>query len=78
MEKEIKRWNGFRKTLRVEDLIPFNKMMKTCKVYASAGGMAMRPILTETMFMSILLSQQRELMEIVGKLEQLEKLLRKA
>jgi hypothetical protein len=45
-------------------------------MYASAGSMATRPILTEAMFMSILLSQQKELMEIRESLERLEKKLR--
>jgi hypothetical protein len=51
-------------------------MMNACRMYASAGSMAARPILTEAMFMSILLSQQKELMEIRESLERLEKKLR--
>jgi hypothetical protein len=38
--------------------------------------MATRPVLTEAMFMSILLSQRKELMEIRESLERLEKRLR--
>jgi hypothetical protein len=45
-------------------------------MHASAAGMATRPILSEAMFMSILLSQQKELMEIKESLERLERLLR--
>jgi hypothetical protein len=51
-------------------------MMNACRMYASAGSMAARPILTEAMFMSILLSQQKELMGIRESLERLEKKLR--
>jgi len=54
----------------------FDRLMNECRIYASAGGMATRPILTEAMFMSILLSQRRELMEIKESLERLEKKLR--
>jgi hypothetical protein len=51
-------------------------MMNACRTYASAGGMATRTILAEAMFMSILLNQQKELMEIRENLERLEKQLR--
>jgi hypothetical protein len=53
-------------------------MMKICRIYASAGGMATRPILIEAMFMSILLGQQKEILKIAEKLGQLERLLRQA
>ena len=76
LEAEIARWDGFRKALRGKDIEAFDKMMNACKAYASAGGMATRTILAEAMFMSILLSQQKELMEIRESLERLEKQLR--
>lgn len=76
MEVEISRWEGFRKALRDRDLEAFDMMMNSCRMYASAGGMATRPILAEAMFMSILLSQRKELMEIRESLERLEKKLR--
>lgn len=78
LEAEIRRWEGFRKALRGKDLEAFDEMMKACRIYASAGGMATRPVLAEAMFMSILVSQQKELMEIKESLERLEKQLREA
>lgn len=75
LEMEIARWEGFRKALRGTDLEVFDKMMNACRAYASAGSMATRPILSEAMFMSILLVQQKELMEIRKRIERLEKLL---
>ena len=76
LEEEIMRWESFRRALRDRDTEAFDKMMVACRVYASAGGMATRPILTEAMFMSILVSQRKELMEIRESLERLEKRLR--
>jgi hypothetical protein len=73
LETEINHWENFRKALRGKDLEAFDKMMNTCRTYASAGGSATRPILAEAMFMSILVNQQEELMEIRESLEQLEK-----
>lgn len=76
LDAEIRHWRGFRKALRGKNLEAFDEMMKACRIYASAGGMATRPILAEAMFMSILLSQQKKLMEIKADLERLEKRLR--
>jgi hypothetical protein len=73
LETEINRWESFRKALRGRDLEAFDKMMSACRTSASAGGSATRPILTEAMFMSILLNQQKELMEVKESLERLEK-----
>lgn len=76
LEAEISRWEGFRKTLRGKELEAFDRMMNACRMHASAGGMATRTILTEAMFMCILLSQQVEILEIKESLERLEKQLR--
>jgi hypothetical protein len=78
LEAEIRRWEGFRKALRGNDLEAFDRMMNACRVFASAGSMATRPILAEAMFMSILLNQQKELNEIRERLERLEGQLRQA
>lgn len=78
LDSEIRSWKGFQKALRGEDHRAFDEMMKACRIYASAAGMATRPVLAEAMFMSILLSQQKELMEIRETLERLEKRLRQA
>jgi hypothetical protein len=77
LETEISRWEAFRKALRGKELEAFDAMMNACRMHASAAGMATRPILSEAMFMSILLSQQKEIMEIKENLERLEKQLRK-
>jgi hypothetical protein len=76
LEAEISLWEGFRKALRDKDLEAFTQMMNACRMYASASSMATRPILTEAMFMSILLNQRKELTEVKENLERLEKKLR--
>ncbi|MEM3618421.1 MAG: hypothetical protein QXK47_05050 [Candidatus Bathyarchaeia archaeon] len=78
LEAEIARWEVFRSALRGRELEAFDKMMNACRAYASAGGMATRPVITEAMFMCILLSMQKEIMEIRESLERLEKQLQKA
>jgi hypothetical protein len=76
LEAEITSWEGFRRALRDRDLEAFDEMMNACRMHASAGSMATRPILIEAMFMTVLLSQQKRLMEIAENLERLEKKLR--
>ncbi len=73
LEREIERWKGFRKGLRNKDAKAFDRMMNTCRLFASAGSMATRPVLLEAMLMSILLHQEKAIMEIREKLDKLEK-----
>lgn len=73
LEKEIEMWKGFRKGLRGKDAEAFDRMMNACRMFASAGSMATRPILLEAMFMSILLHQEKAITEIREKLDKLEK-----
>ena len=76
LETEINRWEAFRKALRGKEIEAFDKMMNACRMHASAAGMATRTILSEAMFMSILLSLQTELTEIRESLERSERQLR--
>ena len=69
LENEIKRWDGFSRALRNDDREAFEQMMNACRNYASAASNATRPVLLEAMFMSILLSQQKALMEIKREVE---------
>ncbi|MDW8048347.1 MAG: hypothetical protein RMJ07_01510 [Nitrososphaerota archaeon] len=71
LESEIKRWEGFLKALRREDRAAFEEMMNECRRYASAAGSAARPIITDAMFMSILLSHQKALMEMRAAIEKI-------
>jgi hypothetical protein len=70
---ELARWEGFRKALRGKDIDAFDMIMNICRMNSSAGSMATRAVLTEAMFMSIFISQQRELMHIKERLEQIAK-----
>ncbi|UCE44426.1 MAG: hypothetical protein JSV57_02820 [Candidatus Bathyarchaeota archaeon] len=73
LESEIDKWKGFRKALRAKDVEAFDKMVNACRNFASAGSMATRPVLLEAMLISILLHQEKEIMEISERIERLEK-----
>jgi len=64
IEDEIRRWNGFAKALRIEDKEAFEALMDACRNYASAGSNATQPILFEPMVLSILVSQQKQIMRL--------------
>ena len=69
LEDEIHRWKGFEKALRTEDKEAFEALMDACRSYASAGSNATQPILFEPMVISILLSQQKQLMRLKKALD---------
>ena len=69
IEDEIRRWNGFAKALRTEDREAFEALMDACRNYASAGSNATQPILFEPMILSILVSQQKQIMRLEKALD---------
>lgn len=73
LEIEIAKWEGFKKALREADAEAFDRMMNACRMHASAGSMATRPILFEAMSMSIFLSQEREIAKIRERIDRIEK-----
>jgi hypothetical protein len=76
LEREIAKWEGFVRALRADDKAAFEELMDACRCYASAAGAATRPIATEAMFMSILLSHQKALKEVEATLEKVKSNLR--
>jgi hypothetical protein len=64
LDKELQRWSGFARALRKEDRMAFEQMMDACRNYASAGSNATRPVMFESMVMSILLHQQKTLSKL--------------
>ena len=78
LEDEISSWKGFRKALRGRDVEAFDEVMRITRLYASAGGMATRPIVADALFMSVLVGLQRQIMELREKIDRLEKRLQEA
>jgi hypothetical protein len=72
LEDEIRRWTGFKKTLRIEDKEVFEALMDACRIYASAGSNATQPIIFEPMVMSILLLQQKKLRRLEKALDAIQ------
>ncbi len=64
LEEEIARWKGFVEALRSEDREAFERLMDACRSYASSGSNSTRPVLFEPMAMSMLLSQEKEIIKL--------------
>lgn len=69
---EIAKWKPFRDALRKPDREIFENMLLRSKLYASAGGMAVRPIVLEAMLISILLDHHKRLLNIVAEIEKIK------
>ena len=74
LESEIAKWKPFMKALPSNrEKEAFEELMNECRRNASAAGAAVRPIVSEAMFMSILLHQEKMLTEIKDRFDKLEK-----
>jgi hypothetical protein len=69
LEGEINRWSGFARALRKSDREAFDELMDMCRTYASESSCATNPIIFEPMVMSILLFQQKRIMQLERELE---------
>jgi len=72
IDMEIAKWKLFKDALRKPDSDIFENMLLRSKLYASAGGMAVRPVVLEAIFMSILLDHHKRLLELATDIEKLK------
>ncbi len=73
IEDEIRRWSGFAKTLRTEDMEAFEVLMDACRNYASTRSNAIQPLLFESMVLSILVSQQKQIRRLEKALDAVDR-----
>lgn len=71
LEFEIERWKPFMRSLQnEEDRQAFEAVMDACRKNAMAGGASCNPSVLEPMIMSILLAQQKKILELETKLRE--------
>ncbi len=73
LEQEIARWQNFRKALRAKDRRVFDFLMEKARNHSDAGMLANRPVILDSIFMGILLEQQKEIDRLRGELMKAEK-----
>ncbi len=71
IEKVRERFRKFRQTLRREDQKLFDELMLFAKLHVQAGVMAASPNPADSVFLAILLEQQRMLSRHAAELERL-------
>ena len=64
LESVIKKWDNFRRALRKNDRKAFDKMMNKARMHSSASIFNIHIDPAESMFMSILLEQEKEIDEL--------------
>ena len=67
LEQVIKRWDNFRRALRKDDRELFDRIINKARMHS----VHIDP--TESIFMSILLEQEKEILELRRKLKEAEK-----
>ena len=72
IEGEIAKWKEFMKALPGNsEKEAFEELMNHCRRHTMAAGASVRPIVSDAMFMSILLAHEKELTKIKASLEKL-------
>jgi len=74
LEEELKRWERFRDSLRIDERAIFKDMMDECRRHASAAGAGAFPSKTEGMFLSILFAHHKALKELNEKIERISRI----
>ncbi|MFX1379277.1 MAG: hypothetical protein ACFFA4_09295 [Promethearchaeota archaeon] len=72
LEHEIESWKDFKRALRPEEQKIFDKLMNFARIHADAGSMSARPMLSEVLFISFAVEQEKKIEMLEGKVKELE------
>jgi hypothetical protein len=72
LEREYEDWKKFRRALRREDQQVLDRLFDRARIHVQAGSYASRPWPLETIMISILLEQEKELAELRVELASLK------
>jgi hypothetical protein len=72
LEQEYGDWKKFRRGLRREDQAVLDRLFDLARLHVQAGGYASRPWPLETILISILLEQEKALVDLRAKVKGLE------
>jgi hypothetical protein len=71
---ELETWKEFRRGLRQEDRPIFDELTNDARKHADAGSLAGRPLLTEVIFFSIAIEQQKRIKDLETRMTNLANL----
>jgi len=76
LEHEIESWKNFKRALRPEEQKIFNKLMNYARIHADAGSMSARPMLSEVLFISFAVEQEKKIEMLEERVKELEETIR--
>lgn len=76
LEHEIESWKDFKRALRPEDRKVFNKLMNFARIHADAGSMSARPMLSEILFISFAVEQEKRIEMLEERIHELEEMIK--
>jgi hypothetical protein len=72
LEHEIESWKDFKRALRPEDQKVFDKLANYARIHADAGSLGARPLLSEVLFFSFAIEQEKKIEMLEKKVKELE------
>jgi len=73
LDQEINSWTNYRRGLRIEDREYFDNIMRYARIHSDAGSLAARMLLSENVFLSALIEQDKRIVELKTEIERLKK-----
>lgn len=73
LEHEIESWKDFKRALRPEDQKILDKLMNFARIHADAGSLSARPMLSEILFISFAIEQEKRIESLKKRVQELEK-----
>lgn len=76
LEHEIESWKDFKRALRPDEQKIFDKLMNFARIHADAGSMSARPMLSEVLFISFAVEQEKKIELLEEKVKELEEMIK--
>jgi hypothetical protein len=76
LEHEIESWKDYKRALRPEEQKMFDKLMNFARIHADAGSLAARPMLSEHLFISFAIEQEKRIESLSHRVQELEDLIK--
>jgi hypothetical protein len=73
LEHEIESWKDFKRALRPDEQKIFDRLMNYARIHSDAGSMGSRVMLSEVLFISFAVEQEKKTEKLEKRIEELEK-----
>ena len=73
LKNGLESWNDFEYSLREKNRVLFHKMLDECKEYGNAINSKGEPFSAESLFMILILQQQKMINQLIDKISKNEK-----